>query len=259
MSSVLPRQIVAVDWSGRAQGVGRSLWLAIMRDGAEPTLEHGRSRQGVIARLIELVREESSTIVGLDFCFSFPTWFFQHLGVTNAPAMWAQVAAHGEEWIATCPWPFWGRAQRRSPTTDAELYRRTERYPAKSVFQLYYPGAVGTSSLRGMPYLLTLRDHGLSIWPFDQIAFPAVVEIYPRRFTGAVTKRSEPARTAYLASRFGPTAARSEAAMSEDAFDAYVSAQEMHARIHAGAAFAPTSDPELLREGIIWDGVSSDA
>src|SRR5205085_1333993 len=126
----------------------------------------------------------------------------------------------------------WGRGARRSPTTDAVLYRLTERgLGAKSAFQLYYPGAVGTSSLRGMPHLATLRAAGIHVWPFDAFALPAVVEIYPRRFTGEVTKNSALARRAYLNSRYGSLTADPDACASEDAFDAYVSAREMRARL----------------------------
>lgn len=231
-----------------------------MSRGAEPVLEHGRTREGVVARLLELVQEEPATIIGLDSCFSFPSWFFAHLGTADVHAMWSLVAGHGEEWLATCPWPFWGRAQRLKPTTDAVLYRKTEQHDgAKSVFQLYYAGAVGTSSLRGMPHLLTLRDGGAHVWPFQRFALPAVIEIYPRRFTGPVAKSSETARRTYLVSRYGPAAAASEPVASEDAFDAYVSVREMHARIQSGAGFPEVSEAQLLLEGLIWDGLGASA
>jgi len=253
---VAPRQIVAVDWSGRRSAVGAHLWIACSAWDGAIVLEHGMDRDAAIAHLVGLVEREPSTLIGLDFAFSFPSWFFDHRGVTDVFGMWTHVAEHAERWLVDCPWPFWGRGARLSPTTDAVLYRLTEQgIGAKSAFQLYYPGAVGASSLRGMPHLATLRAAGMHIWPFDTFALPAVVEIYPRRFTGEVTKSSAPARRAYLASRYGPPA-DVNACASEDAFDAYVSAREMGARLGHGAAFPVISEPQLLLEGLIWDGTA---
>src|SRR5687767_4462342 len=114
------RQVVAVDWSGRKTGAAPYLWIArAPMDGGPVILERGQSREQVVERLLQLITDEPATLVGLDFAFSFPSWYFDHLGVTDVFSMWERVAAKGEAWLSDCPWPFWGRAARTSPTTDA--------------------------------------------------------------------------------------------------------------------------------------------
>jgi hypothetical protein len=105
-----------------------------------------------------------------------------------------------------------------------------------------------------MPLLARLREAGFAIWPFDPAGPAAVVEIFPRLLTGAVTKSDPSARERYLAAHREQLGAAllDRAASSEDAFDAAVSALRM-AR-HAGAlrALAPAADPVERLEGRIW-------
>jgi hypothetical protein len=133
----------------------------------------------------------------------------------------------------------------------------------KSVFQIGGAGAVGTASLRGIPYLLKLRAAGFGVWPCDAPALersPMVVEIYTRLMTGAVNKSSEKARTEYLAKKRKESAlyaglSRSvlaKAKGSEDAFDALVSAMVMVEHRGEFVGLRATKDEVLRLEGNTW-------
>ena len=227
-------------------------------------LESGFTRDGVVAELIESARRDASLVVGLDFGFSLPSWFLDELGVQGARELWELVARDGERWLSTCPEPFWGKPLRKRPPFGAGRsgFRSTEsELPAvagigpKSIFQVGGAGAVGTGSLRGMPFLAKLQDAGFAIWPFDPARLPLVVEIYPRYLTGKVDKSSYVARALYLQARLGgqPREFLERASSCEDAFDAAVSAACMQrfARDFARLARRPSTRTDLL-EGRIW-------
>jgi hypothetical protein len=115
-------------------------------------------------------------------------------------------------------------------------------------------GAVGTGSIRGMPFLLSLASAGFTIWPFDPTGWPRVVEIYPRELTGKVNKSSRAARQAYLKAAFPELEVDglTTASGSEDAFDAAVSALVMDRNVDELAALEQTTDPYHALEGAIW-------
>jgi hypothetical protein len=165
--------VVAVDWSGAAQGAATRIWLAHVVDGELVTLRNGRTRQQVVDDLVELRAHcPAGLVVGLDFSFSFPAWFVRARRCTTVDDMWRTATREGEDWLAECAPPFWGRPGRPRPPLDEHL-RRAEKaisvggISPKSVFQIGGAGAVGTGSIRGMPYLRQLRESGFSIWPFD--------------------------------------------------------------------------------------------
>jgi hypothetical protein len=261
---------IAVDWSGAVRGVRRKMWLAEAREGRLVRLECGRDRDELIAHVIDLARRERDLVAGFDFAFSFPEWFVRGRGVSDARGFWSLAARHGEEWLAQCDYPFWGKKGKQKPAADAtpSLYRRTESehlpvrgIAPKSVFQIGGAGAVGTGSLRGMPALIDLQDAGFCIWPFDDPCTvrgsprrPLAFEIYPRFLTGGVTKSSALARKLYLAQRFADPDSRwlELAAESDDAFDAAVSALAMHARADSIRRLSAESDETYRLEGRIW-------
>ena len=253
-------RFTAVDWSGAMAGARSAIWLAEARDGHLARLESGRDRTEVVDHLIGEAASDPGLVVGLDFAFSFPLWFTEHVGARSVEELWRIVAEEGERWLGSCEDPFWGRPGRPRPELPEDL-RRTERRASglersspKSVFQIGGAGAVGTGSLRGMPYLTALRSAGFSIWPFHETALPLVIEIYPRLLTGPVVKSREAERSAYLARclpRIGDTLAR-KAAASPDAFDAAVSAVVMSRHADEIGALARSRDPAELIEGRIW-------
>src|SRR5438093_5008569 len=184
----MPRsvRVAAVDWSGRAAGAERFIWIGLAREGRLVSLECGRDRTRLADRLVELALGDPGLVVGLDFGFSFPLWFLDREGLENGMAV---REAASERWLRECPLPFWGRrGRRRGPE---EQHRRTERMlapNAKSVFQVGGSGAVGTGSLRGFAILARLRREGFRIWPFDDPGVPMALEIFPRLLTGPVVK-----------------------------------------------------------------------
>jgi len=246
-------RVIAVDWSGAAIGAARRIWSAEMIDGATvPLLTGGRDRDATTAYLLQTLEAQPRTAVGLDFAFSFPSWYMDTLGVDDAPELWACAAKHGERWLAECLPPFWGRPGRPRPV-GLPAFRRTERavqqhgWAPKSIFQIGGAGAVGTGSIRGMPILDALRSRGARVWPFDAPGWPLVLEIYPRMLTGRVTKSNAHARQIYLNTRYPGL----ECA-TEDAFDAAISAIAMLTSAANLAALPTEHDPELRREGRIW-------
>jgi Protein of unknown function (DUF429) len=249
--------VVAVDWSGKLKRAQESIWLAEVRDGELVRLENGRRRGEVVRHLIDVAQAEPRLAVGLDFAFSFPQWWCMERGWRSARDVWAAMAAEGEELLTRCDPPLWGRPGKPRPYPAELGQRRTELLDApnaKSVFQVGGSGSVGTGSVRGMEYLLTLAQHGFDIWPFGPAGWPRVVEIYPRILTGPVVKSSRAVREGFLRNRFArqSPALLARAAGSEDAFDAAVSALVMAAHGDELTALSPTDDPQLSIEGRIW-------
>jgi hypothetical protein len=229
----VPR-IIAVDWSGAKQGAARSIWLAEARDGEVVRLEGGRDRGELVRHLVAAAGRDADLVVGLDFAFSLPSWFLRLRGINHATGAWELVAREGERWLAAPEPPFWRTRKPALPrgglrTTELEV--RRDRGRPKSVFQLVGHGQVGTGSLRGMPYLRTLREH-FAIWPFDEPRLPLVVEIYPRIFVSALADEGEVAE-------------------NEHARDAFVSALAMAAWTGDWTRLPRDSRYEL--EGRIWE------
>lgn len=252
---------MAVDWSGALRPTGR-IWVGVARAGRLRELYAAATRQLAVEDIVARGRgARGPLVVGLDFCFSMPAWFVRQHGLSTARQLWQLVASEGEQWLAQCAPPFWGRPGRRRPDLEAD-FRRTELDCApvggirpKSVFQIGGAGAVGSSSLRGMPYLSTLHDAGFVIWPFDAATDRTVFEIYPRLCTGPVTKSDLSARRGVL-ERYTASGAMDErlasvAAATEDAFDAAISAVVM-SRHQAELAALPAASDEIVRlEGAI--------
>lgn len=257
-------RVIAVDWSGRASpGERRYLWLAEAEGetGSLLRLDCGRSRRELVDHLLDV----EPAVVGLDFSFSLPAWWLEERGLADGPALWEAAENEGEGWLAECPHPFWGRGPvLKRPPHSAPL-RATEvrvgergRVP-RSTFQLGGAGAVGTGSVRGWPHLLRLRRAGWGIWPWDGAVNgrPLVVEVWPRLFAPDVVKSSFAARSAHVRD---PTVGlaldgemEAKAIVSDDAFDAAVTASAMAGRLGDLLALAPSTDRLDLIEGRIWD------
>ena len=248
-----PTRVVAVDWSGRARGAERYRWAAEVVDGELVALRDRWTVDGLVDHLVALVEADDGLAVGLDFSFSLPAWFLDELGVADGPSLWEVTAEQGERWLRECAPPFWGRPGR--PRPPQPQLRETEAAVVgvggvrpKSTFQIGGAGSVGTASLRGMALLTRLRAAGFAVWPFDAPAWPVVLEVWPRSFTGPVVKHRPAARAAYVAARGLPAAV----AVTEDAFDAAVTAVGMWSARAELAALPTVTDPVARREGLIW-------
>jgi hypothetical protein len=254
---------LAVDWSGAIAGVRRKMWIAEVRAERLVRLECGRDRSEIVEHLVSRAALDPTLVVGLDFAFSFPRWFVDSQGCADAPDLWRTVERDGERWLNECSAPFWGRAGRRRPPpcSDRPMYRVTESDAVaahgvrlKSAFQIGGAGAVGTGSIRGMPWLARLRERGFAIWPFDEPRRPLAIEIYPRDLTGRVNKSSALARSLYLAREFPDQDPElvARAASSEDALDAAVSALRMAEHEESFDSLESAADPVARIEGRIW-------
>ena len=250
-------RMIALDWSGKLKGEAEVIWLAEVRDGNLVSLENGRGRTEVVQHVIDLAAADPEIAVGFDFAFSFPRWWCESQGWRDVREVWATMARDGEQLLAACEDPFWGRPGKQNPNELPRRYRRTEiedNRTAKSVFQIGGAGAVGTGSIRGMPHLHMLADHGFSIWPFDPARLPLALEIYPRALTGPVNKSRWADRHALLQTRFPsqPPTMLERAAGSEDAFDAAVSALVMAEHQDQIRALQVTLDATFAIEGKVW-------
>jgi hypothetical protein len=250
---------VAIDWSGAKKPAGK-IWIVEATEGSLHRLQPLDSRDHVLRELLQYLQADGHTVVGLDFAFSFPCWFCREHSVCNAAQMWQLVDGQGERWLRECSWPFWGRPGKQRPALDAHFRRTEVRIGAansikpKSTFQIGGAGAVGTGSIRGMPFLPRLRNEGFAIWPFDDPRERMVVEIYPRSLTGPVVKSSEAARAEYVMDRHRwrlPEGFASKAIGSEDAFDAAVSALVMDTHCEQFQSLR-SGDPLSRIEGEIW-------
>ncbi|MGZ8469524.1 MAG: hypothetical protein ACXW61_08490 [Gemmatirosa sp.] len=254
---------IAVDWSGARQYAERRIWLCEVTTSGVTRLEDGRSREALVAHLCDEAQRDPRLVVGLDFAFSFPDWFVQAHG-GDAPSAWRAARGMGEAWLAAHAPPFWGRQHRARRDASLEHFRETERVVGalthvrpKSVFQVAGAGSVGTGSIRGMPFLLALRDAGFVVWPFDdpRPGAPLALEIWPRLCYGEpVAKARVEARAAWLAQHAPDLAPahRAAAERSDDAFDALASALALWAARDTLAALPPARDARERREGRIW-------
>ena len=255
-------RVIAIDWSGAKTGARNKIVLAEAAGGTLLNLEGGRDREQLVDYLIELAEQHPKLIIGMDFAFSFPSWFLTERGFSRVHELWAVADKEAESWLATCEPPFWGRPGKKRPDmTDDQHFRKTDRdVPAqagirpKSVFQIGGAGAVGTGSLRGMPFLLRLHQAGFSIWPFDPPGPHTIIEIWPRLLTGPVNKTSATDRAAYLQRLEQPLRPKdlAEASASDDAFDAAVAAISMSDHVANLANLPRVSDSKMLLEGVIW-------
>lgn len=251
--------VVAVDWSGREKAASRYIWLAQAIGENLVRLENGRTRDQIADLLIDSKANNPNMIVGLDFAFSLPAWFVRGLGIATVGDLWRLADGDiGESWLRSGSSPFWGRSTPR-PNVDqhfraTELDARDRGFAPKSVFQVGGAGAVGTASIRGMRTLHRLQDSGFAIWPFDTVAVPAVVEIYPRLLTGEVKKSNPQARGEYLRDRYPhlPSAMMETAGSTEDAFDAAVSALVMAQHVDELLSLPDARGPQMQIEGEIW-------
>jgi hypothetical protein len=251
---------IAIDWSGKAKGAHKTIWIAEAAAGQLVRLECGRSRDEVAAWLIAEAARDRDLIAGLDFAFSMPQWYMRERGFQCAPALWSAMAGgEAERLLHACEPPLWGRPGVKRPP-DIEHFRACDRIDPiagvapKSVFQIGGAGAVGTGSLRGMPVLHRLHEAGFSIWPFAGAGAPRAIEIYPRLLTGPVRKSRAGERARFLAARYPHVDPHFSAiaASTEDAFDAAISALVMSAHTDQLRALPRATDARQQIEGAIW-------
>jgi hypothetical protein len=252
--------VLAVDWSGAALGVHQKLWLAEVRGTTMTRLECTRDREELSSHLVELKKANQHFVVGFNFAFSLPQWFLEINGLTSAPQLWSLARSKAEKWLQDCPPPFWGKHNRLKPPEDKH-FRWTETtinalggIKPDSGFEVMGAGDVGTGALRGLPLLKQLQDAGFSIWPFDELHWPLVVEIFPRLLTGPEHKAVPEQRLGFLSNLDVdiPAQLKDKAVASEEAFQAAISALAIAGEWYNLTKLAKTTDPVLQLEGLIW-------
>ena len=199
---------IAVDWSGSKDegGQRKHIWLAEAESGRLIRLENRRTRDEVVAVLVEEIESGGSVVIGLDFAFSFPEWYLQRCNRQNVRTLWDLAAEKGDQWLAGDTCPFWGRPGRyqKRPanlTVDLRFRQTDEDHGGKSVFQVYGAGAVGTGTIRGLPALARLQDAGATIWPFDapNAGRPNVMRYTLACFTDGESRTTAPMKVGNLA------------------------------------------------------------
>jgi hypothetical protein len=191
---------IGIDYSGAQTPTGSLKGLQVyMADRASapepvarpPSPKKYWTRREIAEWLVERLREEPPTIVGIDHGFSFPIRYFEKYGLPL-------------EWPA-----FLDDFQRHWPTDEDHVYvdfvrygdcgngaarcgerrwrRLTEiRARAKSVFHFDVQGSVAKSTHSGIPWLRYIRNEiraNVHFWPFDGWIIPkgrsVVAEVYP--------------------------------------------------------------------------------
>ena len=205
-----------------------SIWWAAYRSGSASKLRYCRTRDQAIAQLAEFLAAELGhgrrVLIGFDFPLGFPIGVAGKLtGEHSACALWDWVCREirdepnntnnrfdvAQEVNGLYPGvgPFWGRPASYKntngvPTKGSARTCRDAHPPerrvadchmkgAKSVWQLFGAGSVGSQVLVGLPALKRLlsdqrlSDH-VAIWPFDSgLDLPnsgkklVIVEVYP--------------------------------------------------------------------------------
>ena len=216
-----------------------AIWWAVARiDGCRVAVDepdYVRTRYEALERLAGFIAGELDAgrrvLAGFDFPFGYPEGVAAHLtGMASALALWDWLAARIEDKEdnannrydvaaainATYPGlgPLWGHPPTwHCPEIPAKASARTEQgsHPperrvadrhargAKTVWQLYYNGSVGSQMLLGLPALKRLIEHPLvgghaAIWPFRTgLRVPGtqavIAEIYPSLLRGEVGAR----------------------------------------------------------------------
>ncbi|NJM50495.1 MAG: hypothetical protein HC843_06065 [Sphingomonadales bacterium] len=196
-----------VDWSGAAGERHSGIKIALNGPDGPPQLlrpGHKWSRGDVAGWLLQLARESSNILVGMDLSFGFPfadkgCYFPQwDESPADAKSLWAFV-----EHICTRD-PHMGAASfishhegrrhfRHGKADVGDLFtggvgrlrlveahqRATRQANSWSCFNLVGAGQVGKGSLCGMRLLHHLHPH-IPVWPFDPLpdTGPVLIEIY---------------------------------------------------------------------------------
>ena len=139
---------------------------------------------------MELLSEDTPTLVGIDHGFCFPLRYFEE---NNLPLNWtAFLEDFQRHWPTDDPHTYVdfvreGLCGNRAARAGRSTWRRITEIRArraKSVFHFDVHGSVAKSTHSGLPWLRYIKMHtGAHFWPFDgwqiQAGRSAVAEVYP--------------------------------------------------------------------------------
>jgi hypothetical protein len=150
------------------------------------------TRRGIAEWLVELLAEDTPTLVGIDHGFSFPLRYFEtHQLLPDWPAFLEDFQRH---WPTDEDHTYVDFVRDRTAGNgaarmgNARWRRLTEERTGgtKSVFDFDVPRSVAKSTHAGIPWLRFIRNRlggRAHFWPFDDWDIPAgrsaVAEVYP--------------------------------------------------------------------------------
>jgi hypothetical protein len=148
------------------------------------------TRRGVAERLVEILSENTPTLVGIDHGFSFPLQYFEKY---HLPLDWeAFLDDFQRHWPTDDEYTYvesvrdgvWGNGAARTGKSTWRRIAEIRARRAKSVFHFDVQGSVAKSTHSGLPWLRYIRSRtSVHFWPFDgwQIAAgrSVVAEVYP--------------------------------------------------------------------------------
>jgi SAM domain (Sterile alpha motif) len=195
------RRYIGIDYSGAqtpsASLTGLRFYIAAGDASPQeipPPMSRRRywSRRGVAERLVELLTEDTPTLIGIDHGFSFPLRYFEAHGLKlnwadfldDFQLHWPTDEDHA--YVDFVRDGALGDGAKRAG--DARWRRLTEKRAgsAKSVFHFDVQGQVAKSTHAGIPWLRFVRQRvgtRVFFWPFDGWEIPehqsAVAEVYP--------------------------------------------------------------------------------
>jgi hypothetical protein len=150
------------------------------------------TRKGIAQWLVERLKEDPLTLVGIDHCFSFPLRYFEvHHLLPDWPAFLDDFQLHwptddDHTYVDFVRDGLRGNGAARSGNSRWRRMTEERARSAKSVFHFDVQGSVAKSSHSGIPWLRYLRRElgdPLHFWPFDGWAVPpgrsVIVEVYP--------------------------------------------------------------------------------
>lgn len=170
-----------------------------------PSPRKYRTRRGIAEWLIEQLKENLITLIGIDHGFSFPLRYFE---VHHIPPDWLKFLEDFQRHWPTDGYNTYvdfvrdgvcGNGAARSGNTR---WRRIteERARAKSVFHFDVPGSVAKSTHAGIPWLRYIRQHSddrVHFWPFDGWDIPkarsVIAEVYPSLWSRSFTRENRTA------------------------------------------------------------------
>lgn len=169
------------------------------------------TRRGIAEWLLEHLKEDVPTLVGIDHGFSFPLRYFEvHLLPPDWPSFLDDFQLHWptDEDHVYVDFVRDGICGNGAARSGDPRWRRIaeERSRAKSVFHFDVQGSVAKSTHAGIPWLRFLRlqlGAKIHFWPFDGWDIPpgrsAIVEAYPSLYKKAfpVEDRSPDQHDAY--------------------------------------------------------------
>jgi hypothetical protein len=162
-----------------------------------PSARRYWTRREVAEWLVERLREDTPTLIGIDHGFSFPIRYFErHLLPHDWPAFLDDFHQH---------WPtdqdhmyvdfvrdgLHGNGAGRSGSPRWRRLTELRTPTAKSVFHFDVPGSVAKATHAGLPWLRYIRQQTgkyVHFWPFDGWAVPpgrsVIAEVYPSLWKG---------------------------------------------------------------------------